>query len=263
MAETNPPIDKIISVYNDPRVQEKALYHYPTPIQIATYSTKLPKDDNESPRETDQIDEASEIARRYSKTKPYNRVLCDSPTANLRFLFVPSESELRQGFDIQKNYNKVTERDSRNEYLSLLLECLDREGLVGKSDFVAKRGSLVEIAGTPLRYERGAKILVQKLDNVYYLFRFYYENNQQRQHSNQQVYQSDQAHRRARNEYGGRKFETYVTVKKGESKPDSDTLMDYNFELNSVVYTKLGEHSVILAGEVDCCLPEDTTTMCS
>ena len=59
--------------------------------------------------------------------------------------------------------------------------------------------------------------------------------------------------------YGGKKYETYVTVKKGESKPDSDILIDYNFELNSVVYTKLVEHSVILAGEVDCCLREDTS----
>ena len=148
--------------------------------------------------------------------------------------------------------------------MSLLLECLDREGLVGKSDFVAKRGCLVEIAGTPLRYEWGANILVQKLDNVYYLFLFIYydyddahdENSQRGQHSNQHVPQSAQARKR---QYGGRKYETYITVKKGGSKPDSDTPMDYNFEFNSVVYTQLGEHSAILAGEVDCCLREDTS----
>ena len=304
MAETNAPIDQVIRKYDDPITQVEVLYGYPAPTQIATYSTKLPK---KGPKKTVQIDDASEIARKYSKTESYNRVLCDSPTANLRFFYEPSGWET---FDLEKGYDSLRQRDSKNEYLGLLLECLDREGLVGKSDFVAKRGCFVDIAGTPLRVERkkrkvdsagtelqvkskkwdyGVKILVQKLDNVYYLFRFDFKNPHDK-NSNQHVYHQsdqrnfvpdgngrrrfDQAHKHVQNDYGrrfdqahkkvpddytGRKYETYVTVKKGESKPDSDTPMDYNFELNSVVYSKLGEHSVILAGEVDCCLREDTS----
>ena len=65
-AEPEPTIDQVIRMYDDPITQVEVLYGYPAPTQIATYSTKLPNDD-EGSKETVQIDDASEIARKYSK----------------------------------------------------------------------------------------------------------------------------------------------------------------------------------------------------
>ena len=256
--------------------------------EITQYSTRLRRND-ENPtfiaRNTDVPDEV----RHYSRTdEHYRRTLCSFPVRNLKLLHEPSvveideyitdfpttiEEDLRcfpkvvcPPFDLDKLYRRpegqdpgFTEKDVRHEYLGMLLECLESNGLVGKSDFVAKRGCFVQIAASPLHArdkesDKGFAIGVQKLNNVYYFYKYQLNKNDLCP-----IVPREKRFFTPLKDYKGMKFETYVTREENEELPNSDIEMDFNREFCSVVSFNLRGSSVIIAGEVDCCHSYDKT----
>ena len=243
MAEAN--IDQIIAQFENQSLLQQAPYGYPTPKEIATYSTRL-RSEGEDPVRTNQDCTSDESMREYSVIEDYNRALCDSSSANLMELYKPALE--RPNFDLTRGYGTQIEKNRQHEHISMLLECLADKDYVGKSDFVFKRRGLASIAAIPLQLKSKGKdfkvqVVIQKVNNVCYC---YCPN------LDQQITTEDEK----RNAYQGRKFESYLVAEKGQ-EPDAYAPMDFNKEFCSVVYTKLGDNSLILAGEVDCCLPGD------
>ena len=198
------------------------------PIELTTYSTML--------RQPDQ----------QATSRPYNRTLCPNPNANRMNLLCATPP-----FNLQRGYGTQIEKDNNNEFISLLLECLAEKGLTGKSDFVCIRNMLTKLCFTPYeiggRFDYGMIVVVQKISGVYYLREFPTDEYTRHEASIEE--------REKMMRYWGLKFESYVTAKPGAQVPlaaFSDRL-NLNEEFCSVVQTRVGTHSIILRGEIDCC----------
>ena len=188
---------------------------------------------------------AENIIMKYSLQKPYIRTLCDEPTENLRYLSLPATG--RFCFDLNHGFDGNVEKDFDNEYISLLLECLDKQDIkTAKGDFVSRRGCLARI-GTSCyaddeRFDQGLEVAVQLFQGVFYVCEF--------------KPKKDSSLKDKMNSHIGLKFESYVTAKKGE-KPQPNNPLDLVNDFRVAVKAKLNSHVLVLSGEVDCCDPDN------
>ena len=226
-------------------------YGYKITEDLAVFSAK-PRDRRPLPADVDvqsaTDDAAEDDPRSYFVEKPYYRTLCEDPRENLRYLYKPLSD--KYPLDLTLGILRRTEKNTMNEHISLLLECLKKHSIKpSKGEFVCKRSCLQHI-GTSLydceniTFDRELKIAVQKYKGVYFICEF-------------KQPQDLMCHEQL-NSYSGLKFESYVTSEKGK-KPKHKGPLDFNYDFNIVVKARLKFHSLIVSGEVDCCLEEDNS----
>ncbi|XP_067936038.1 decapping and exoribonuclease protein-like [Watersipora subatra] len=216
------------------------------PEEVTTFSV-IPKSS------ADTADSSNESLHKYGTNGCCARTLSSNSHVNRRDISLPkSLSSLK--FDLNVGYGKQVEKDRDNEFLNLLLMSLDRANLVGKSEFACWRGLFTKLAASPYdaagRFDDGLKVVAQKVGGVIYLYEFPTEEFEEKQ----KVLDD----RNKAMQYWGMKFESYVTAKRGEN-PVTDEPMDFNYEYGSVVRAKLGSHSLVFGGEIDCAWPQHPT----
>ena len=212
-------------------------------VQIAKYSTRLKAGETDSPTGIAN----NPIIAKYTIQEPYSRTLCSKNSSNCVNL-LPSASE-KLPFDLNEGYGKQAVKEDTNEFLSLLLESLAHENLIGQSEFVCFRNLLTALSYTPYEmssmFDLGMIVIVQKIKGVFYMFAFPTEEAQQAE-ANLDKRQKEMM-------YWGMKFESYVTAKLGQQTTLARNRLNFNREFCSVVKRTIGSHSIILRGEIDCC----------
>ena len=225
--------------------QKKALYHYPKPKELVHYSIRLKEEDEEPNFSVSNSERVDSIVSRYPASKQYSRTVDANPESNLRVLIDIGKAKQPPNYDLKVGYGEQTEKDRENEYLGTLLECLTKENLVGKSDFVFRRGYLTDIGSSIIdansSKDSGLRIVAQRLNGVIYLQEF-------------ELVETELAGLQKFQTYYGLKFESYVAAQPNK-EPDHRSPMDFNKEFLSTVMARLGSHSLIFAGEVDACMP--------
>ena len=217
------------------------------PEEIACFSTKgssLSKsDDTDFPEVTTPY-----VLRSSRDTMP--RSLCESSAHNKMVLVDPLKQQ-KIKFDLNAGYGSQVPKADEKEYLNVLLLSLLKENLVGQSEFVSWRGLLTKLAATPYdaggKFDDGLMLCVQKIGKTFYMCEFPTKSSERAKEA--------MTERQKEMAYWGMKFESYVTATEG-SKPHPEVPMNFNHEFGSVVRTKLGSHSMMYGGEVDCYHPE-------
>lgn len=213
------------------------------PQELVVFST-VSSPTKDACEEKDEV--PSRVTDKYSVTKPCLRTLSHDATSNLQELVLPHSLD-RLSFDLNKGYGTQIEKNDENEFMNILLKAIDEENLVGRSDFVCWRGLLTRIGASPYdaggRFDDGCKIVAQKVGPVIYMYEFPTEQSLKKKEA------ADE--RQKLMQYWGMKFESYLTARPG-NHPDTDVPLNFNLEYGSVVSTKLGCHSLVFGGEVDC-----------
>ena len=184
---------------------------------------------------------------RYSVDGPWRSAVSEDPASGRETLVDP-ESLKQVCFDLYEGNERRVDAgikreicmDVKQELINMILQCLDKEGLVNKSEFVCQRGILNKIASSPYcagkPSDEGLKIVAQKYQGVIYMVNFPMRMTEK----DADKYLGDHI---------GYKFESCVTAKSEQNQKR------YGFFV--VVNSKLGSHSLITAGEVDCSLPNN------
>ena len=220
------------------------------PQEVATFSVTVKTDQQQSVSCDPSVESTSDEPNvsKYSVAGACARTLCKDVNFNHMRLVIPWSLN-HVNFDLNKGYGSHTKKESENEFMDILLHCLLQENLSNKSEFVCWRGLLTKVAASPYdaggKFDDGLKIVAQKFCDVIYLHEFPTE-----QALKKQEHLDD---RQKLMQYWGMKFESYLTAKSGE-KPDIEEQLNLNNEFGVVVSSKLGSHSIMFGGEVDCSL---------
>ena len=235
------------------RLERSKFPNFKKPTQLARFSTKLRESEElfkDYPAERDE-ETSQALPQKFSIALPYRRTLCENDETELSEIVLPPSLN-SVNFDLNKRFGDQVVKQNDNEFMSLLIECLVRDNLVGKSDFVCWRGLLTEISATPYdaggKFDEGMTISVQKIGDTFYMYKFDTEITLKKR--------EEMTPHQKKMGYWGMKFESFVSAPIGK-EPDFEAVVNYNKEFVSVVSTKLGSHSMIFGGEVDGCDPED------
>ena len=206
--------------------------------ELTTYSTML----------RDATQEA--ITHPSTAEPPYKRTICPDSKRNRKDFHSATPP-----FDLRHGYRTQIKKENENEFISLLLECLVHERLVGRSEFVCLRNLLTKICHTPYEgdasHDCGTIVVVQKICGVYYMAEFPTKK------SNHQ--KCCQTKKQKKTIYREMKFKSYVTANPGESQPLSKARkpLNLNEEFCSAVEKNFGSHSITFCTEVDCRKPDN------
>lgn len=227
-----------------PSLEREPLANFQKPEELAIFSTVSSATKGQCKAKDEGL---SCLTDNYSVDKPCLRTLSNDATSNLMELYLPNSLD-SVSFDLNKGYGTQIEKSDENEFMNILLKSIDKENLVGRSDFVCWRGLLTRIGASPYdaggRFDDGCKIVAQKVGPVIYLYELPTEQSLKTKET------ADD--RQKLMQYWGMKFESYLTARPGD-RPDTDKPLNFNLEYGSVVGTQLGPHSLVFGGEVDCC----------
>ncbi|XP_064651593.1 decapping and exoribonuclease protein-like [Lineus longissimus] len=122
------------------------------------------------------------------------------------------------------------------------------------TDFICWRGLLTKLLCTPFEEREGWIVSVVKFHDTYYMCE--YETQERIDERN------NTSQRQEEMSYWGYKFEQYVVASKPHGQPENaSTPVNSNPGYNVVVRSRLESHSLVFAGEVDCCDPDNPKTM--
>jgi len=172
--------------------------------------------------------------------------------------FSPPVNVQNAEIDLTAGYrNFIKKDDSKSEYIDDLLKwvLLNRhkfriEGQPAISDklntdFVCWRGLLTKLVCTPYENRTGWKLAVIRHQGTYFLCAFDTEVDV--------LARQQQNARQKEMCYWGWKFEQYVTADRPGGVPNFEVPVNNHADFASVVRARLGSHSLVFAGEVDCC----------
>lgn len=221
---------------------------YQTPQEVTSFSTELV--DGDAEYQSNNYYSLGDRRSKYFTVTQLGRKLCTDRREKLSTI---AELFLRDREDVYLNiFEGFANQDialDKNECMVLFLQCLKEENLLGKSDFVCRRGLLTKICETPYIDDdderSGIIVSIQKVGSTYYMREFETENNRE--------IQRNVSLREKKCAYGGKKFETLVTNRRDGQV---DGPQNFNDEYVSVRSAKLGEHSLIIRGEIDGRLPD-------
>ncbi|ELU05819.1 hypothetical protein CAPTEDRAFT_186717, partial [Capitella teleta] len=177
--------------------------------------------------------------------------------SSLRYYCAP-KPECDSNFDLKAGFDTFIKKDdSVKERLDDLLRwvILNREKFRPPdadknpvtslcTDFICWRGLLTRVLCTPYEQREGWIIAVIKLRGTFYLCEY---DTEEKKH---QI--TKETHRQLLLQYGGFKFEQYMTSKSPSEKPETSVPVNNNEGFCSVVRSRLDQHSMVFGGEVDC-----------
>ncbi|XP_071508159.1 decapping and exoribonuclease protein-like [Diadema antillarum] len=196
------------------------------------------------------------------------RVHCDA-----RFLkvYTHPKDPRKTNFNLRKGYKDFTDRDDdvkdrlnslttwmleKRDVISRPTECRETSGAEGKTnkegqmerlnaDFVTSRGHMTKFLCTPYENREGWAMAVTLFRGTYYISEVETEEKRRRREA--------MSEKEKEMTFWGYKFEQYVTSDDGRTTSvDTSKPVNCNEAFCCVVQTKLGSHSLIYNGEVDC-----------
>ncbi|XP_050775590.1 decapping and exoribonuclease protein [Gopherus flavomarginatus] len=178
----------------------------------------------------------------------------------LRYFAPPPAERPEPPFDLRHGYrDRYVRRDEgRREGLEHILQWVagnrdrlraqgDAAGRPVNADFVTWRGHLTKVLTTPYESQEGWLLAVSLFRGTLYVSEV--ETPAARQQREQR---SDMLQELA---FMGYKFERYMCADTPDGSPDPTGVVNTNEAFCTVVRTRLGSHSLLFAGEVDCTDP--------
>ena len=161
--------------------------------------------------------------------------------------------DTRVEFDLRKGYETFAKRDeSEKEYLDFILRWIMENRVdLTSIDFVCWRGLMTKLLTTPYENREGWIVAASKCRGTWFLYDFETEAKKLRE--------SQMNEEQREMTYWGYKFEQYVATTQRGGQPDVEAPVNNAEGYCRVVKSKVNEHSLVFAGEVDC-LDETTTT---
>lgn len=156
------------------------------------------------------------------------------------------DSGSRVEFDLRKGYDTFVKRDeSEKEYLDFILRWIAENNFnLSSVDFVSWRGLLTKLLTTPYEKREGWIVAASRYRGTWFLYDFDTEAKKLRE--------SQRSEEEKEMAYWGYKFEQYVTSAKIGGKPNVEAPVNNAEGYCRVMKSKVNEHSLIFAGEVDC-----------
>ncbi|XP_072168245.1 decapping and exoribonuclease protein-like [Diadema setosum] len=252
----SPKKQKLQDVDDRPAIKDKKVPIKPFPVKpIHRFQSRFPF-----------FREPTEIG--HFSLDEARRVHCD---ARLLKVYTPPKDPRKTHFDLRKGYKEFIKRDDDdkerlNNLTTWMLrkrsvisrrresqetsgaeEKTNEEGQMErlKADFVMWRGHMTKFLCTPYENREGWAMAVTLFRGTYYISEVETEENRRRR--------KEMSEKENEMSYWGYKFEQYVTSDDGKTASvDTSKPVNSNEAFCSVIQTRLGSHSLIYSGEVDC-----------
>ncbi|XP_060095066.1 decapping and exoribonuclease protein isoform X1 [Heteronotia binoei] len=180
-------------------------------------------------------------------------------TRQMRYYAPPPTEGPSPGFDLRDGYHdRYVQRDeSIREGLDHLLQWVsqnrkqlqgaEEKGQLLNTDFVTWRGHLTKVLTTPYEKQDGWLLAVSLFRGTLYISEFETDSaRRQREQRSEMLKELT---------YMGYKFEHYMCADTPDGIPDPTAVVNTNEGFCTVIRTRLGTHSLVFSGEVDCTDP--------
>ncbi|XP_026542689.1 decapping and exoribonuclease protein isoform X2 [Notechis scutatus] len=176
----------------------------------------------------------------------------------LRYYAPPPCEGPSPGFDLRDGYrNRYVQRDdSVREGLEHLLQWIvqnrkqlqtEDKGKLLNADFVTWRGHLTKVLTTPYESREGWLLAVTLFRGTLYISEFETEAARREREQRSEMLKELM--------YMGYKFEQYMCADTPDGIPDPTGVVNTNEAFCTVIRSRLGNHSLLFSGEVDCTDP--------
>jgi len=167
--------------------------------------------------------------------------------ASAKKYFAYKDDGSKVSMDLKLGYDAFIKRDdAEKEWIDFVLKwVVENDADLSTTDFVCWRGLLTKLLVTPYENREGW-IIAASRSGGRTIFMDDYDTEGRKFNKSRMTEEHKEM------TFWGYKFEQYVTSAKKDGEPDLNSPVNNNEGYCRVVKSKLNEHSLIFAGEVDC-----------